>query len=87
MLIKYQSLKKKNAINIIHLSTSLGIMIMMLLNHYIQSLHKWLVILINLMNIKIKTKIKNKNTITMPLKVKDKNFLKITIKYGKKIKN
>ena len=36
------------------------------------------------MNIKTKTKVK---TITMSLKVKDKNFLKITIKYGKKLKN
>ena len=35
------------------------------------------------MNIKTKTKIK---TITMSLNVKDKNFLKITIKYGKKNK-
>ena len=30
---------------------------------------------------------KNKNTITMSLKVKDKKFLKITTKYGKKLKN
>ena len=29
----------------------------------------------------------NKNTITMSLMVKDKSFLKITIKYGKKSKN
>ena len=35
---------------------------------------------------KIKNKNKNKNTITMSLKVKIKNFLKITIEYGKKLK-
>ena len=29
----------------------------------------------------------NKNTITMSLKVKYKNFLKITIKYGQKLEN
>ena len=35
MLIKYQSLKKNNMANIIHLNTLLGIMIMMLLDHYV----------------------------------------------------
>ena len=35
MLIKYQSLKKNNMVNIIHLNTSLGIMTMMLLDHYV----------------------------------------------------
>ena len=33
-----------------------------------------------------KNKNKNKNTITMSLKVKNKTLLKITIKYGKKLK-
>ena len=37
MLIKCQSLNKNNMANIIHLNTLLGIMIMMLLDHYIQS--------------------------------------------------
>ena len=35
MLIKYQSLKKNNMVKIIHLYTSLDIMIMMLLDHYV----------------------------------------------------
>ena len=35
---------------------------------------------------KNKNKNENKNTITMSLKVKDKNLLKITIKYGKRLK-
>ena len=35
MLIKYKSLKNKSMANIIHLNTLLGIMIMMLLDHYI----------------------------------------------------
>ena len=35
MLIKYLSLKTKNMVNIIRLNTLLGIMVMMLLNHYI----------------------------------------------------
>ena len=30
---------------------------------------------------------KNKNTITMSLRVKDKKKLKITMKYGNKLKN
>ena len=34
-----------------------------------------------------KNKNKNKNTIAISLKVKDKNFLKITKKYGKKLEN
>ena len=38
--------------NIIHLNTLLGIMIMMLLDHYISFFHKRLAILINLMKIK-----------------------------------
>ena len=52
MLIKYQSLKKNNMANIIHLNTLLGIMIMMLLDHYIYLFHKRLAILINLIKIK-----------------------------------
>ena len=35
MLIIYESLKKKNMVNMIHFNTLLGIMITMLLNHYI----------------------------------------------------
>ena len=34
MLTKYYSLKKKYMVNIIHLNTLLGIMIIMLLDHY-----------------------------------------------------
>ena len=52
MLIKYLSLKKNNMANIIHLNTLLGIMIMMLLDHYIYLFHKRLDILINLKKIK-----------------------------------
>ena len=51
MLIKYQSLKKNNMVNIIHLNTLLGIMIMVLLDHYIYLFHKRLAILINLAKI------------------------------------
>ena len=40
MLIKYQSLKESNMANIIHLSTLLGMMIMMLIDHYIWGFHK-----------------------------------------------
>ena len=36
---------------------------------------------------KNKNKTKNKNTKTMLLKVKVKNFLKVMIKYEKKLKN
>ena len=39
-------------VNIIHLNTLLGIMIMMLLDHYIYLFHKRLAILINLIKIK-----------------------------------
>ena len=52
MLIKYKSLKKNNMANIIHLNTLLGIMIMMLLDHYIYFFHKRLATLINLKKIK-----------------------------------
>ena len=44
--------KKKHMVNIIHLNILLGIMIMMLLDHYIYFFHKRLAILINLMKIK-----------------------------------
>ena len=44
--------KKKNMVNIIHLNILLGIMIMMLLDHYIYFFHKRLAILINLIKIK-----------------------------------
>ena len=52
MLIKYQPLKKNNMVNIIHLNILLGIMIMMLLDHYIYLFHKLLATLINLIKIK-----------------------------------
>ena len=44
--------KKNNMANIIHLNTLLGIMIMVLLDHYISFFHKLLAILINLIKIK-----------------------------------
>ena len=44
--------KKNNLVNIIHLNTLLGIMIMTLLDHYIYLFHKRLGILINLKKIK-----------------------------------
>ena len=44
--------KKNNMVNIIHLNTLLGIMIMMLLDHYIYLFHKWLDRLIYLKKIK-----------------------------------
>ena len=44
--------KKNNMVNIIHLNTLLGIMIMVLLDYYISFFHKLLVILINLIKIK-----------------------------------
>ena len=44
--------KKNNLVNIIHLNTLLGIMIMTLLDHYIYLFHKRLDILINLKKIK-----------------------------------
>ena len=44
--------KKNNMVNIIHLNTLLGIMIMVLLDHYIYLFHKRLAILINLIKIK-----------------------------------
>ena len=58
--------KKNNIVNIIHLNTLLGIMIMVLLNHYIYLFHKRLDILINL----------KKNKITMSLMIKDIQLLK-----------
>ena len=52
ILIKYWSLNKKDMVNIINLNTLLGIMIMVLLDHYIYLFHKLLVTLMNLMKIK-----------------------------------
>ena len=43
--------KKNNMVNIIHLNTLLGIMIMALLDHYIYLFHKRLAILINLIKL------------------------------------
>ena len=40
--------KKNNIVNIVHLNTLLGIMIMILLDHYIYLFHKRLDMLINL---------------------------------------
>ena len=73
-------------VKIIHLNTSLGIMIMMLLGHYGLSFHKWLAILINLTKIK-KNKNENKNKIKMSLKFKDKQILKNCNKIWKKKKD
>ena len=42
MLIKYQSLKKNNTANIIHLNTLLGITIMTLLDHFIYFTNDWI---------------------------------------------
>ena len=52
ILIKYSSLKKNNMVNKIHLNILLGIMILMLLDHYIYLFHKRLATLINLIKIK-----------------------------------
>ena len=52
MLIKHWSLKKNNMVSIIHLNNLLGIMIMMLLDHYIYFFRKQLATLINLIKIK-----------------------------------
>ena len=46
------SKKESNVVNIIHLNILLGIMIMMLLDHYIYLFHERLNILINLKKIK-----------------------------------
>ena len=51
MSIKHWSLKKNNKVNIIHLNTLLGIMMMMLLDH-IYLFHKGVDILIYLKKIK-----------------------------------
>ena len=51
--------KKNNMVNIIHLNTLLGIMTMVLLNHYTYFFHKLLDTLINLI----------KNKITMSLMI------------------
>ena len=48
MLIKYYSLKKNITANIIHLNILLGIMMIMLLDHYIYFFHKRQAISINL---------------------------------------
>ena len=41
MLIKYLFLKKKHMVNIIHLNTLfMGIIIMVLLDHYVYGFHK-----------------------------------------------
>ena len=52
MLIRYESLKRNNMVNIIHLNNLLEIMIMVLLDHYIYFFQKLLVLFINLMKIK-----------------------------------
>ena len=63
MSIKHWSLKKNNKVNIIHLNTLLGIMMMMLLDH-IYLFHKGVDILIYL----------KKKKITMSLMVEDKQL-------------
>ena len=73
MLIKYQSLKKNNTANIIHLNTLLGIMITMSLDHYTYFfqttgyINKF-----------------DKNKITMSLMIKDIQLLKNYNKIWKK---
>ena len=63
--------------NIIRLNTSLGIMIMIIIDHYIYLFHKRLAILMNL----------KKNKITMSLMIKDTKLLKNYSKiWEKKIK-
>ena len=66
MLMKYQSLRKDNMASIIHLNTLLGIMIMVLLDHYIYLFHKRLAMLIKF----------DKNKITLYLMIKDIQLLK-----------
>ena len=61
-------------VNIIHLNTLLGIMII-LLNHY-NNFPQMTGYINKLNEHKIKNKNKNKNAITMSLKVKDKKILK-----------
>ena len=75
VLIKYQYLEKNNMVNIIHLNTLLGIMIMMLirplylgLSQMTSSINKY-----------------DENKITMSLMVKDKQLLKNYNKIWKKI--
>ena len=52
MIKDIQLLKNYNMVNIIHLNTLLGIIIIVLLDHYIYLFHKLLTILINLIKIK-----------------------------------
>ena len=69
MLVKYQSLKKKNVINIINIK-----FIILKYDKYIKPLYlerSQMTGYINKFN-----EHKNKNTTTMSLKVKDKNFFK-----------
>ena len=75
MLIKYYYLKKSNTVIIIHINTLLGIMIMMLLDHYIDLFHKQLDISIYL------KKIKQQWLIWLKIN----NFQKITKKIWEKV--
>ena len=41
MLVKYQSLKKNDMVQRIHLNTLSGMMIVMLVDHYVKNFQKW----------------------------------------------
>ena len=75
MLIKDQSLKKKDTVNIINLNTLSGMMTMVLLDHYIYLFHKQLDYINKF----------DKNKITMSLMIKDIQLLKNYNKIWKKI--
>ena len=77
MLIKYQSLKKNNRVNIIQLNTLLGRMITVLLDHYILFISKTTGYINKF----------DKNKITMSLMIKDIQLLKTYNKIWKKLKN
>ena len=74
ILIKYESLKKKHMVNVIHLNILLGIMIT-------RPLYLWLSQMTGYIN-KF-----NENKITISLMIKNEQLLKNYNKYGKKLKN
>ena len=67
--------KEKPYVQKIHLNNLFDTMIMMLLDHYVWSFHKWLVMLENLKVIQ-----------KCPLRLAVNNYLKNIKKYGKKLK-
>ena len=74
ILIKYESLKKKHMVNVIHLNILLGIMIT-------RPLYLWLSQMTGYIN-KF-----NENKITISLMIKNEQLLKNYNKDGKKLKN